>query len=44
MEIVGCGLRRNAGKKGAERKEADYEGGCGDEGALRRLLLARAKR
>jgi hypothetical protein len=44
MEIVGSGLRRSVEEKGAECKEANYEGGCGDEGALQRLLLARAKR
>jgi hypothetical protein len=27
-----------------ERKEADRKEECGDEGALQRLLLARAKR
>jgi hypothetical protein len=44
MVIVGNGLLRSREEKGAERKKADREKGCGDEGALRRLLLARAKR
>jgi hypothetical protein len=44
MVIVGCGLQRSREEKGAERKEVSHEKGCGDEGALRRLLLARAKR
>jgi hypothetical protein len=44
MVIVGSGLQRNREEKGAERKETDHEKGCGDEGALRRLLLAKAKR
>jgi hypothetical protein len=37
-------LRRSKEERSAERKEADREKGCGDEGALRRPLLARAKR
>jgi hypothetical protein len=44
MAIAGDGLQRSWEEKEAERKEADCEKGCGDEGALRSLLLARAKR
>jgi hypothetical protein len=44
MVIVGSGLQKRREEKGAERKETDHEKGCGDEGALQRLLLAKAKR
>jgi hypothetical protein len=44
MVIVGCELQRSREEKGAERKETDHKKGCGDEGALRRLLLVKAKR
>jgi hypothetical protein len=36
--------QRGREEKEAERKEADRRKGCGDEEALQRLLLARAKR
>jgi hypothetical protein len=36
--------RKEAERKEAGCKEADRKKGCGDEGALRRLLMARAKR
>jgi hypothetical protein len=44
VEIARDGSQGSRKRKEAERKEADRKKGCGDEGALQRLLMARAKR
>jgi hypothetical protein len=44
VEIARDGSQGSGKRKEAERKEADHKEGCEDEGALRRLLMARAKR
>jgi hypothetical protein len=44
VEIAKDGLQGSRKKKDAERKEADRKEECGYEGALQRLLFARAKR
>jgi hypothetical protein len=44
VEIAKDGSQGSREEKEAERKGADRKEGCEDEGALQRLLMARAKR
>jgi hypothetical protein len=44
VEIARDGSQGSGKRKEAKRKEADRKKGVRDEGALRRLLMARAKR
>jgi hypothetical protein len=44
VEVAKDGSQGSREEKEAERKEADRKEDCEGEGALRRLLMARAKR
>jgi hypothetical protein len=44
VEVAKDGSQGSREEKEAERKEADCKEDCEGEGALRRLLIARAKR
>jgi hypothetical protein len=44
VEVAKDGSQGSREEKEAERKGADRKEDCGDEGALRRPLMARAKR
>jgi hypothetical protein len=44
VELARDGSQGGREEKGAKRKEVDHKKGCGDEGALQCLLMARAKR